>query len=127
MAWGFWSASTVSDRGRSPRRGTTANSSAIYYQAQPQPQPPPQQCTMASQCPMQQEPEPSIQIMQVPISQHQQKVQGPSTMTSVCGSPCQSVCHSPTCQSPSCHSGTTGKRKHNINLTQFSIDSDSVR
>lgn len=105
MAWGFWSASTVSDRGRSPRRATAATSSAIYYQPQQQPQPPPQQQfnVTVNQC-MQPE-EPNIQVMPMPVQQQQK--QGP--MTSVCGSPCQSVCHTPTCISPSCHSGTTGK------------------
>ena len=98
MAWGFWSASTVSDRGRSPRRATTATSSAMYYQPQQQ-----QPCNVTmNQCVQPEEP---IQVM--PIQQQQQQKQGP--MTSVCGSPCQSVCHTPTCHSPSCQSGTTGE------------------
>lgn len=101
MAWGFWSASTVSDRGRSPRRATTTTSSstAMYYQPQQQ------QCVTMNQCVPPEEP--PIPTMPMPVQQQQQK-QGP--MTSVCGSPCQSVCHTPTCHSPSCQSGTTGKR-----------------
>lgn len=118
MAWGFWSASTVSDRGRSPRRATTANSSAIYYQqpqqqqqqvqqqlAQPQQQ---QQCNVTvNQC-MQAE---EANIMPIPVQQQRQQ--------SVCGSPCQSVCHTPTCISPSCQSGTTGKCINNQHPTCF--------
>lgn len=113
MAWGFWSASTVSDRGRSPRRATTATSSTMYYQPQPQPAPLPvqqqqqQYNATVNQC---MQPEEPIQV--IPIQQQQQK-QG--TMTSICGSPCQSVCHTPTCISPSCHSGTTGKLKKKLN------------
>jgi hypothetical protein len=102
MAWGFWSASTVSDRGRSPRRLTTTNTSAIYYQTQT-----PQPCTVAVNQIVQQEetfaPPPPI------AAQQQQQQQARSRQQSVCGSPCQSVCHSPTCQSPSCQSGTTGE------------------
>jgi hypothetical protein len=103
MAWGFWSASTVSDRGRSPRRATTTTSSAMYYQPQQQQQQQ-QQCNVTmNQC-VQQEPEP-IQVMSIPVQQQKQ---------SVCGSPCQSVCHTPTCHSPSCQSGTTGE---NLSVT----------
>ena len=102
MAWGFWSASTVSDRGRSPRRATTATSSAIYYQPQQQQQQQQQYNVTVSRQPEEQ----NIQVMPTAV---QQQNQGP--MTSVCGSPCQSVCHTPTCISPSCHSGTTGKSR----------------
>lgn len=108
MAWGFWSASTVSDRGRSPRRATTTSSSAIYHQSQSQPQP--QYSIAMNQC-VKQEDTTNCQVISLPPPpqqqqlQNQQAKQGPST----CGSPCQSVCHSPTCQSPSCQSGTTGK------------------
>jgi hypothetical protein len=106
MAWGFWSASTVSDRGRSPRRLTTTNTSAIYYQTQPTPQP----CTVAvNQCVQQEETFAPVPQQQ---QQQQQQQQARSRQQSVCGSPCQSVCHSPTCQSPSCQSGTTGKSCH---------------
>lgn len=104
MAWGFWSASTVSDRGRSPRRATTATSSAIYYQPQqqaPQQQQQQAQCNVTvNQCMQPEE-------VNIPIPVQQQQRQGPNP--SVCGSPCQSVCHTPTCISPSCHSGTTGE------------------
>jgi hypothetical protein len=117
MAWGFWSASTVSDRGRSPRRATAATSSAIYYQPQQQQQQPQQQCAVTmNQC-VQPE-ETNAQAMPMPV---QQQKQGP--MTSVCGSPCQSVCHTPTCQetchSPSCQSGTTGMRDTNNEISSF--------
>lgn len=112
MAWGFWSASTVSDRGRSPRRATTATSSAIYYQPQQQQQQQQQQYSVAVN---RQPEEPSIQVMPIAV---QQQNQGP--MTSVCGSPCQSVCHTPTCISPSCHSGTTGKSQKMKNVS-FSL------
>lgn len=101
MAWGFWSASTVSDRGRSPRRATTANSSAIYYQPQQQQpqQQQQQQQTIVNRLPD----EPNVQVIPMPLQQQQN--QGPH-----CGSPCQSVCHTPTCISPSCHSVATGKQ-----------------
>lgn len=102
MAWGFWSASTVSDR-RSPRRATTATSSAMYYQPQQQQLQQPQCNVTVNQC---MQPEEPIQVMPIPVQQQQKQGQ----MTSVCGSPCQSVCHTPTCISPSCQSGTTGKR-----------------
>lgn len=100
MAWGFWSASTVqTDRGRSPRRLTTTSSSAIYYQT-------PQQHTIAvNQC-VQKEETFSASQQQQQLQQQQQPVK---SQASVCGSPCQSVCQSPTCQSPSCQSGATGK------------------
>lgn len=99
MAWGFWSASTVqTDRGRSPRRLTTTSSSAIYYQT-------PQQHTIAvNQCVQKEETFSASQQQQQ--LQQQQPVK---SQASVCGSPCQSVCQSPTCQSPSCQSGATGK------------------
>jgi hypothetical protein len=95
MAWGFWSASTVTDRGRSPRRATTVNSSAIYYQSQPQ------QCNVTmNQCIQPDE----VSVKSMPMSAQQQQPK-----SSVCGTPtCQSVCHSPTCHSPSCQSVATG-------------------
>jgi hypothetical protein len=100
MAWGFWSASTVTDRGRSPRRATTVNSSAIYYQSQPQ------QCNVTmNQCIQPDE----ISVKSMPMNAQQQQQQNSQPKSSVCGTPtCQSVCHSPTCHSPSCQSVATG-------------------
>lgn len=108
MAWGFWSASTVSDRGRSPRRITTTSSTLHYQSHQPQ-------YTIAMNKSIQQEEKSNFHMTMIPTpqqQQNQQQQQQPkqSAMNSVCGSPCQSTCHSPTCNSPSC-SGTTGKKK----------------
>lgn len=96
MAWGFWSASTISDRGRSPRRITTT-ASTMYYQSQ-QPQ-----YTIAIN---KQEEKSNCNTSMLSLQQPNQTPKQ-SAMNSRCATPCQSTCHSPTCNSPSC-SATTG-------------------